>query len=146
MNWYAVTVSVPIMVSYLLWQWMQLLFSKIMSSCGFYVVTPSSSKSKWSQNPDKMSHTSLSHQFLIREAPISLTAKQKMSTKSATRLADIEEKVQLPPTSIVNFEPSLPCSIFKSEAYHLSIPSPWSMIQTYLFTCNITSLLTRLWS
>ena len=49
--------------------------------------------------------------------------------------------------TVVDFfkEASRPPSILKSAAYHFTFHSPIPMVETYLSTCNITSLLARLW-
>ena len=57
-----------------------------------------------------------------------------------------EEPLGTPSDKSHSKKASRPHSIFKSDTYHFSIPSPMSMVQTYLSTCNINSLLARLWS
>ena len=56
-----------------------------------------------------------------------------------------EEPLGTPSDKSHSKKASRPHSIFKSDTYHFSIPSPMSMVQTYLSTCNINSLLARLW-
>ena len=87
-----------------------------------------------------------SNSFLDRKGWISLRARRKMSKKSGTW--HVVANLEFPPTKALNRnrKSSLPCSIFMSDTYHFSIHSTIPVVQTYLSTCNITSLLARLWS
>ena len=58
----------------------------------------------------------------------------------------VENLSELPPTSVILKKAWHPHSIFKFQTYHFSIPSSIPMVQTYVSSCNISSLLARLWS